>query len=100
MWWRELGMSERSAARSNGTGSPSWVTAAVTRHPVAAFLVLVFAITGVLAALPIPDLAFGPMENILGAAVPAVIVTAVVGGRSGVRELLRRSLRWRVPMRW
>ena len=76
------------------------MTAAVRRHPVAAFLLLVFAITGVLTALPIPDLAFGPIENILGAAVPAVIVTAVVGGRAGVRDLARRALRWRVSLRW
>jgi membrane protease YdiL (CAAX protease family) len=93
-------MDEPPAARSNGTRSSGTVTAVVTRHPVAAFLVLVFVITGVLAALPIPDLAFGPIENTLGAAVPAVIVTAVVGGRAGVRDLGRRALRWRVSPRW
>jgi uncharacterized protein len=93
-------MNERPAAQSDEIRPTGMVTAAVRRHPVATFLLLVFAITGVLVALPIPDLAFGPIENVLGAAVPAVIVTAVVGGRAGVRELARRALRWRVPLRW
>jgi uncharacterized protein len=62
--------------------------------------VLVFAVTGLLAVLPIPDLMYGALENILGALVPALVVTAVVGGRAGVRDLVRRSLRWRVPLRW
>ena len=73
---------------------------AVRRHPLAAFLALVFAITGVLAALPIPEPAYGPIENIVGAAVPALLVTAVVEGSAGVRDLVRRALRWRVPLRW
>lgn len=93
-------MNESPAAQSDGTRPPGTVTTAVRRHPVAAFLLLVFAITGVLAALPIPDRAFGPIENILGAAVPAVIVTAVVGGRAGLRDLAGRALRWRVSPRW
>lgn len=93
-------MNESPAAQSDGTRPPGTVTTAVRRHPVAAFLLLVFAITGVLAALPIPDPAFGPIENILGAAVPAVIVTAVVGGRAGLRDLAGRALRWRVSPRW
>lgn len=33
-------------------------------------------------------------------AVPAVIVTRVVDGRAGVRDLARRTLRWRVSWRW
>lgn len=74
--------------------------AATRRHPLAAFLVLAFAITGVLDVVPMPDAVHGPLENILGAAVPAVIVTAVAGGRAGLRDLARRSLRWRVGLRW
>jgi membrane protease YdiL (CAAX protease family) len=72
----------------------------VARHPVTAFLVLVFAITVPLEFVPMPDAAHGPAENILGAAVPAVVVTASVSGRDGVRDLVRRTLRWRVPLRW
>ena len=72
----------------------------VARHPVTAFLVLVFAITVPLEFVPMPDAAHGPAENVLGAAVPAVVVTALVSGRDGVRDLVRRTLRWRVPLRW
>jgi hypothetical protein len=32
--------------------------------------------------------------------VPAFVVTALVSGKAGVRDLARRSLRWRVPLRW
>jgi uncharacterized protein len=74
--------------------------AAVMRYPVAAFLVLVFSIAVVLALLPVPAGLYGPLENILGMAVPAFLVTAVVAGRAGVRDLARRCLRWRVPLRW
>lgn len=31
---------------------------------------------------------------------PAFIVTALVSGKAGVRDLARRSFRWRVPLRW
>jgi hypothetical protein len=40
------------------------------------------------------------LENVLGSAVPAFIVTALVIGRTGVRDLALRSLRWRIPLRW
>jgi uncharacterized protein len=42
----------------------------------------------------------GIQVNVLGSAVPAFVVTALVSGKAGVRDLARRSLRWRVPLRW
>jgi hypothetical protein len=42
----------------------------------------------------------GLLENIVGSAVPAFVVTAIVSGRTGVRDLARRSLCWRVQPRW
>jgi hypothetical protein len=42
----------------------------------------------------------GILENVLGSAVPAFIVTALVSGRTGVRDLARRTFKWRVPLRW
>src|SRR5215213_3580427 len=72
----------------------------VVRYPATAFLVLVLSISVVLAMLPTPVGLYGPLENILGMAVPAFLVTAVVAGRAGVRDLARRCLRWRVPLRW
>ena len=87
--------------------APSWAfgrvpsrPSVVARHPVTAFLVLVFAITVPLEFVPMPDAAHGPAENVLGAALPAVVVTGLASGRDGVRDLVRRTLRWRVPLRW
>jgi membrane protease YdiL (CAAX protease family) len=76
----------------------------VTHHPVAAFLLLVYGTTTVLALVPalLPGGAtLHPYaENLLGAAAPAFVVTAIVSGGPGVRDLARRTLRWRVPLRW
>jgi CAAX protease family protein len=84
------------------TGQPtSWrPSATVRRHPIATFIVLAFGLTGLLQVLPLPSGAYGPLENIVGATVPAFVVTALAAGRVGVLDLARRSLRWRVPLRW
>jgi uncharacterized protein len=84
----------------------SWIA----RHPIATFLVLVYATTTALVFVPkaltepglLPGGAtpHGVLENVLGSAVPAFIVTALVRGKAGVRDLARRSFRWRVPLRW
>lgn len=71
----------------------SWLRPVVRRHPVAAFLWLVYATITVLAFVPVltqPGLLPGGAtlhaytENILGVAVPAFVVTAIIGGRDGV----------------
>jgi uncharacterized protein len=89
----------------------------VTRRPVAAFLVMVYAITWAiflpvvlqgrgLLALPVDlsdGLAFNAIVSIatiLGVALPAFLVKAATGGKGGVRDLLSRCLRWRVGLRW
>jgi membrane protease YdiL (CAAX protease family) len=89
----------------------------VAGHPVAAFLIMLYSITWIiflpvvlqgrgLRALPVDlseGLAFNAivaMASIVGVALPAVLVTAATSGREGVRDLLRRSLRWRVGVRW
>jgi membrane protease YdiL (CAAX protease family) len=81
----------------------------VARHPVAAFLVMVYAINIAVALPPILTrsdlLPFGQalydwLGHIVGSAVPAFIVTAAVRGRTGVVDLARRCLRWRVGLRW
>ncbi len=86
-----------------------WLRPVVAGHPITAFLVLVFVFSTGLALVPVitePGLLpggrtlFGPLTNILGAAVPAFVVTAIISGRDGVRELTRRCLRWRMPLRW
>jgi membrane protease YdiL (CAAX protease family) len=81
----------------------------VARHPITAFLVLVFVFSVGLTLVPVitePGLLpgrrslMGPLMNILGSMVPAFVVTAIISGWDGVRELTRRCLRWRVPLRW
>jgi membrane protease YdiL (CAAX protease family) len=87
------------------------------RHPVASFLVMLYAITWTvflpvvlqargLLALPIDlsqGLAFNAVlaiASILGIALPALLVTAATSGKAGVRDVLSRCLRWRVGVRW
>src|SRR5438876_710530 len=81
----------------------------VARHPVAAFLVMVYAVN--IAVLLPPVLTrhdiwpFGqalsdPLGHIFGSAVPAFLVIAAMHGRAGVRDLARRCLRWRVGPQW
>ena len=101
-------MAERSADVRAADVSPLrlWIN----RHPIATFLVLVYATTTALVFVPriltepglLPGGAtlHGVLANVLGSAVPAFIVTALVSGRAGVRDLARRSFRWRVPLRW
>jgi len=94
------------AARTDVSPLRSWII----RHPIATFLVLVYATTTALVFVPkgltepglLPGGAtpHGVLENVLGSAVPAFIITALVSGKAGVRDLARRSFRWRVPLRW
>jgi len=70
----------------------SGIFAPIRRHPLLAFFLLAFAITWA----PIPlgvFMAAGPL-------VAALLVTAVVDGRRGLRELWSRMIRWRVGWQW
>ena len=80
----------------------------VARHPVLAFMLISLGVGFVTAAIPpIVDseiLPFGlPLHGVfisLGVGLAAFLVTAALSGRAGVADLRRRSLRWRVPVRW
>jgi membrane protease YdiL (CAAX protease family) len=81
----------------------------VARHPVAAFLVMVYAVNTAVALSPLLTrrdiLPFGlapydSLGHIFGVALPAFIVVAAMHGQAGVLDLARRSLRWRVGVRW
>jgi membrane protease YdiL (CAAX protease family) len=85
------------------------VERAIVRHPVAAFLLIAIGALLVTAAIPpltstdIPPFdspLFGVVGGILGVGLGAFVVTAVTEGRAGVADLVRRTLRWRVPVRW
>jgi CAAX protease family protein len=106
-----------TATENEQPANPSSLKGVVARHPVAAFLIMLYAITWIiflpvvlqgrgLLALPIDlseGLAFNAVvaiASILGVALPAFLVSAATGGEAGVRNLLGRCLRWRVGVRW
>jgi membrane protease YdiL (CAAX protease family) len=85
----------------------------VARRPVVAFLLMafVFAWTIMLPLLlsesgfgvlpfALPWRVFGSLMSVFGLALPAFLVTGAIDGKEGVRDLLRRILRWRVGVRW
>ena len=82
---------------------------ALARHPIAWFLTIAI---GVSLAAALTTLAanveltqfdlplYGSVGTFLGVGVAAFVVTAAADGREGVDDLVRRCLRWRVPVRW
>jgi uncharacterized protein len=81
---------------------------AIRRSPLACFVVLAYAISW---AWMFPFVAAGDVVRkgvgwpthfpaLLGPAIAALVVTALVWGRAGVRDLLARMARWRMPLRW
>jgi len=81
----------------------------VARHPVVAFLVMAYTITSAFALPPIrtsldilpPELPlWDVLATIFGVGLPAFLVVAAAEGRTGMRDLARRCLRWRVGVRW
>jgi membrane protease YdiL (CAAX protease family) len=81
----------------------------IAQHPVAFFLIMVYAINIAVALppaltrrdlLPFDQAPYDWLGHILGSAVPAFVVTWALSGRAGVRDLAGRCLRWRVGLRW
>jgi membrane protease YdiL (CAAX protease family) len=81
----------------------------VARHPVAAFLIMVYAVNVAVALSPLLTrrdiLPFGlapydSLGHIFGVALPAFLVVAAMHGKEGASDLARRSLKWRVGLRW
>ena len=76
----------------------------VARHPVTTFLIMVYAfgwatlISADYAGLPF--LLVSSLGVVFGLALPAYLVTAATSGKAGVRDLLGRSLKWRVGVGW
>jgi CAAX protease family protein len=77
----------------------SGLSSAVKRRPLVVFFVLAFALSWwawILYALdlsPMPILPCGPF-------LAALVVLALTRGRTGVKDLLSRMVRWRVGFRW
>jgi uncharacterized protein len=81
----------------------------IARHPVLAFMVIGLGAGFLTAAIrPIADAEVLPFDlplhgflgSLLGVGLAAFVVTGALAGRDGVVDLARRSVRWRVPLRW
>ena len=71
----------------------------VRRFPLVAYFVLAYALTWWV----YPLLRFSPLLGLFGLfgpALAAIIVTGITDGRAGVKALLGRTVRWRVPLPW
>ena len=71
----------------------------VRKHPLIAFFVLAYLLTWWI----YPLLRFSPLLGIpglFGPALAAIIMAAVTGGKSAVKQLLSRVVIWRVGVRW
>lgn len=105
--------SPRTPAIAGGTAPQKSLRSRIEEHPVAAFLILVYAISWTLflpsflgtdgvGLLPValPLMAFTLPAAILGITLPGFLVTRAAQGREGSRALRRHYLRWRVNVGW
>ena len=89
------------------------LTALIKRHPLPAFYTLTFAISwgGMLMVIGGPGRLPGTPEQadrlmgiafslMAGPSVSGLLLTGLVSGRAGLRDLLARLIRWRVAARW
>ncbi len=90
---------------------PSTLKRLVARHPVATFLIMAYTVSIAIAFVrlrtngdidqsPSYQYLVGFLEHLSSVALPAFLVVAALHGKTGVRDLARRSLRWRVGARW
>jgi membrane protease YdiL (CAAX protease family) len=71
----------------------------IRRFPLISFFALAYALTWPLIPLVSVSPLFG-FPALFGPALAAIVVAAVVDGRSGLRDLLGRMVCWRVGARW
>jgi membrane protease YdiL (CAAX protease family) len=95
-------------------GIRSTIKAFVTRHPAPAYFALTFAISWGGALLAIggsgglrgttptsdPRFAYALIAMLAGPSVTGILLTALVYGRTGLREFLSRLFKWRVGANW
>src|SRR5947209_18414890 len=89
----------------NATDSSSRAMQLLRRHPLISFFVMAYAISWTyvivfLVVWPLPDSIVTDTPELLGPVVAGFVMTAVMGGRAGVRQLLRRFVMWRVRAVW
>src|SRR5215208_1224747 len=91
------------------------IKAFINRHPLMSYFALAFAITwgGILIVVGVgpggtsgttwqsdPLLPFMGLAMLAGPSVAGILLTGLVHGRAGFRNLLTRMTRWRVGARW
>jgi len=90
------------------------LAAAIRRHPVVAYVVSTFVLSwgAMLAAIGTaggmrgttpasdPRFAYALLGMLLGPSASALLLTAGLDGRAGLRHLARRLITWRLPARW
>lgn len=101
-----------SASKKNTYGKDNIMTIAndfIKRHPVPVYFILVFIISwgaGLILAGPngfplaVDQRIMVGTAAVLGPSVAGILLTGLVSGRAGFRELRSRLLRWRVNARW
>ena len=81
------------------------LTTLLRRHPLISFFVIAYGVSwayvvAFLIVWPLPDTIVTDTPELLGPVVAGFVMTAVMGGRTGVRQLLRRFVMWRVRAVW
>jgi membrane protease YdiL (CAAX protease family) len=77
----------------------------IRRHPLISFFVIAYAFTWTydllfLVFFPVPDIPGRSTPRDFGPSVAALVVTAVISGKSGLRRFFQRFLVWRVNPIW
>jgi membrane protease YdiL (CAAX protease family) len=107
-------MSRQEPTQVAPPASPSALRQWVKRHPVLAYLILAYAVSWTIFLVPLvsqegigvfhydapPVEVFILLVSVIGLAGSAFTVTGLVDGRSGVRALASRYVRWRVGLQW
>jgi CAAX protease family protein len=75
------------------------IISAAKRHPLVTFFALAYAISYTFYVLPTIWPGF-PFLFPFGSVIAAIIVASLSDGMAGLKDLLSRSLRWRVGLRW
>jgi uncharacterized protein len=92
-------------AAAQGATIHANVIALLRRQPLAWFFVIAFAWTWAfvivfLILFPLPDVIVRTTPGDFGPLIAAIVMSAVVAGRTGVRQLLKRMVQWRVGLVW
>src|SRR5207245_9138046 len=77
----------------------------IRSHPLISYFVIAVACTWIydllfLVSFPLPDIPGRSAPRDLGPSVAALVVTAIIAGRAGLKGLFRRFLLWRVSAVW